>query len=71
MSVLRAYTEAGIRMTGKNAKCACNDKLTNGVTLPAATALAKAGAVHHVSLVVPLGEGLVNLVCQTIHTTLV
>lgn len=58
-------------MIGKNAKCACNDKPTNGVALPAATALPKAGAVHHVSLIVPLGEGLVNLVCQAIHATLI
>ena len=44
---------------------------TNGVALPAAPALSVAGAVHHVALVVLLGEGLVHLVGEAVHDALV
>lgn len=49
----------------------CNDKPTNGVTLPAATTLPEAGAVHHVALIVLFSEGCVNLIGCAIHTTLI
>lgn len=45
--------------------------LVNGITLPAATPLSEAGAVHCVAFFMLLGEGLVHLVGQTIHNTLV
>lgn len=48
-----------------------HDKLTNGITLPAATPLSKAGAVHRVAFVMLFGEGLVYLIGQTIHNALV
>lgn len=51
-------------------KLSC-DKLTDGVTFPAAAPLTKAGAVHHVSFLVLLGEGLVHLIGQAIHNTLI
>lgn len=47
------------------------NKLTNGVTFPAATPLTKAGAVHHVAFLMLFGEGLVHLVGQTVHNTLI
>lgn len=46
-------------------------KPTNSVTLPATTALSKAGAVHHVALLVLFGERLVHLVGETVHNALV
>lgn len=44
---------------------------TNSVTLPVSTSLSKAGAVHHVALVVALGEFLVYFIGQTINYTLI
>ena len=44
---------------------------TNGVALPTPTTLSKAGAVHQISLLVELGEGLVHLVGQAVYNTLV
>lgn len=46
-------------------------KLTYGITLPASTPLSKASAVHRVAFLVLFGEGLVHLIGQTIHDTLV
>lgn len=48
-----------------------NGELTNGVALPAATPLSKAGAVHHVAFIVLFGESLVHLIGQTVHNTLI
>jgi len=44
---------------------------TERVTLPASTPLSKAGAVHHVALVVALGEVLVYFIGQGINHTLI
>lgn len=45
--------------------------LTDGVALPAPTALAKAGAVHHVALFVALVKRLVHVVRLLIHDALI
>lgn len=50
---------------------AAGHKLTNGVTLPSAPPLAKAGAVQHVPFFVAFVEGLVNIIRDPIHDTLV
>lgn len=44
---------------------------TNSVTLPASTSLSMAGAVHHVALIVDLGEFLVHFIVQAINNTLI
>lgn len=44
---------------------------TYSITLPATTPLPKAAAVHHVAFLMQFGEGLVHLICETIHDTLV
>lgn len=45
--------------------------LTNRITLPSPPALAKAGAVQHVPLIVTLVEGLVHVIGDAIHNALV
>lgn len=47
------------------------DQLTDGVAFPAAAPLSEAGAVHRVPFLVLLAEGLVHLIGQTIHNTLI
>lgn len=47
------------------------NRLTNGIALPAASPLAKAGAVHHVTLIVSLAEQLVHIIGQAINNALV
>ena len=44
---------------------------TDGVTLPATTSLSVAGAVHHVALVVALGEFLVHFIVHAVNNTLI
>lgn len=45
--------------------------LVNRITLPSPPALAKAGAVQHVPLVMTLVEGLVHIIGDAIHNALV
>lgn len=46
-------------------------ELTNGITLPASTALAETGAVHHVALIMTFSKSLIHIISQAIHNALV
>lgn len=62
----------GIRcQTEMRAKCEWTDRRTNSIALPAPAPLSKAGAVHHVALVVALGKLLIYFIVNTINDALV